>query len=141
MNDEKREQLIKLLGMMGSSHDGEILNAARLAQRLIGSLGQTWEEVLNTNGNGRDQWDEGYRAGYAIGIAQGRRDSYTTRPTRNTWFNFVRTVQEEYYDDLNDWEQGFIDNFVERQLNNPSPKQRNVLEKIADKIGIDCPDA
>ena len=42
-------------------------------------------------------------------------------------------------DDLTDWEQGFVESFVDRHWNNPSPKQRAVFERIADKLGVDCP--
>lgn len=42
--DESR--LIKLLARLGSSHDGEVLNAARLADRLVRQAGLTWDDVL-----------------------------------------------------------------------------------------------
>ena len=39
-------KLARLLGMIGSIHDGEALNAARLANRLVAEAGSTWELVL-----------------------------------------------------------------------------------------------
>lgn len=43
-------RLVKLLGMTTSEHDGEALNAMRMANDLIKAAGKTWEEVL-TAGN------------------------------------------------------------------------------------------
>lgn len=45
--DDTRARLARLLGMLGSHHDGEALNAARLADRLVRSSGLTWTEVLS----------------------------------------------------------------------------------------------
>jgi hypothetical protein len=41
-----RDRLSALLGMLGSDHDGEVLNAGRLASRLIRGAGLTWDQVL-----------------------------------------------------------------------------------------------
>ena len=42
--DEKR--LLKLLSLLGSDQDGEALNAARMAARLVKAAGLSWEDVL-----------------------------------------------------------------------------------------------
>ncbi len=36
------QKLSRVLGMMGSDHDGEVLNAARMADRLVRDAGLTW---------------------------------------------------------------------------------------------------
>jgi hypothetical protein len=41
-----RDRLAKLLGMLGSNHDNEVLNAARAAENLRRKLGLTWDELL-----------------------------------------------------------------------------------------------
>ena len=41
-----RDTLVKALGMMGSEHDGEALNAARKAEQLRRKLGVTWEQLV-----------------------------------------------------------------------------------------------
>lgn len=41
-----RQRLARLLGMLGSAHDGEVLNAARLADRLVRDHGTTWHDVV-----------------------------------------------------------------------------------------------
>jgi hypothetical protein len=41
-----RTLLVKALGMLGSDQDGEVLNAARMAEKLRRKLGMSWEELL-----------------------------------------------------------------------------------------------
>src|ERR1700738_2141820 len=41
-----RDRLARVLGMMGSAHDGEALAAARQAERLRAEAGLTWGEIL-----------------------------------------------------------------------------------------------
>ena len=41
-----RDRLAKLLGMLGSSHHGEIVAAARQAERLRANAGLTWQEII-----------------------------------------------------------------------------------------------
>jgi hypothetical protein len=48
LNVDTRLRLAKLLGMMGSDHDGEALNAARMADRLVHESGVTWFDVVAT---------------------------------------------------------------------------------------------
>lgn len=43
---DDRERLVKLLGLMGSDHDGECLNAARKAEKLRKKLGLTWDDLI-----------------------------------------------------------------------------------------------
>ena len=45
---DTRTRLARLLGMMGSQHDGEALNAARLADKLVREQGITWFNVIGT---------------------------------------------------------------------------------------------
>ena len=40
------DHLAKLLGMLGSDHDGEALNAGRLAAAFIRQCGLQWRDVL-----------------------------------------------------------------------------------------------
>lgn len=41
-----RDRLGKVLGMLGSAHDGEVLAAARQAHRIVSEAGATWEAVF-----------------------------------------------------------------------------------------------
>src|ERR1043165_884716 len=44
-----RERLAKLLGMLGSEHDGEVVTAARHADALVRRAGLTWRDVVAAN--------------------------------------------------------------------------------------------
>ncbi len=47
-------KLAKLLGMLGSAHDGEVVNAARKAHELLRNSGATWCEVIGARDSERD---------------------------------------------------------------------------------------
>jgi hypothetical protein len=150
MDPDKKKRLTQLLGMMGSQHDGEILNAARLAQRMIGSEGLTWEEVLSS-GNGAISQDDmqrlfdagfrkGYDDGYRRGLAEGHAKRVpSAREPGTSFISWVRGLRDVYNDDLTDWEQGFVESFIERGWAMPTPKQRVVFERIAAKLSMECP--
>ena len=40
------QRLVRLLGMLGSAHDGEVANAGRMADRLIREHGLTWSQII-----------------------------------------------------------------------------------------------
>ncbi len=44
-----RDRLAKLLGMVGSDHDGESVSAARHADRLVRQSGMSWREIVADN--------------------------------------------------------------------------------------------
>jgi hypothetical protein len=41
-----RARLVKLLGMLGSAHDGEVLNAARHIDAMVRAGGRDWDTLL-----------------------------------------------------------------------------------------------
>jgi hypothetical protein len=57
------------LGMLGSDHDGECCNAARLACRLLRTHGLTWEQALQPDSIDErgGLWDQASAAGYRAG--------------------------------------------------------------------------
>lgn len=78
--EEKLRRLTQLLGMLGSRYDGEVLNAAKLAHRLLTDYKLQWGEVLypaSRNGSAApghgfsaergEGWEAGYEAGYEAG--------------------------------------------------------------------------
>ena len=40
------ELMVKILGMLGSAHDGEVLAAARRAEEQRLKLGSSWEQII-----------------------------------------------------------------------------------------------
>jgi len=60
------KRLSKVLGMMQSGHEGEVLNAARMASEMVLSSGMTWQQVLKldvipSNNAAPTHWDEAER--------------------------------------------------------------------------------
>jgi hypothetical protein len=43
---DKRDKLIKVLGLLGSSHDGERANAAQQAERIRKEAGLSWGDIV-----------------------------------------------------------------------------------------------
>jgi len=46
MTPDKLTRFIKLMGMTGSIHDGEALNALRMANAILAETGMSWEEFI-----------------------------------------------------------------------------------------------
>lgn len=46
IHSSDRTQLVKILGMLGSDRDGEVLNAGRHAERLRRKLNMSWHELV-----------------------------------------------------------------------------------------------
>jgi hypothetical protein len=40
------QRLVRLLGMLGSAHDGEVATAGRKADRLIRERGLNWSQII-----------------------------------------------------------------------------------------------
>lgn len=146
MTPEKRTRLIQLLGMIGSSHDGEALNAARLAQRLLGSEGLTWEEAMNGHGGGyteeavRTVVTEAYDKGFQDGITKALKENPLGPPQPvRTWQSYARELKDDYDDYLSEWERGFVESFIDRGWPSPTPKQHAIFERISRKTGTALP--
>jgi hypothetical protein len=46
LDADETTRLVRLLGMLGSAHDGEVLNAARMADRFVRERGLTWSQLI-----------------------------------------------------------------------------------------------
>ena len=104
-----RQRLAKLLGMMGSAHDGEVVAAARQVERLRADAGLTWPEILVP-----------------------RLPPPPQRQNVGTVADAIDFVIERQVV-LTDWERGFVRDL--RRLKYPlSPRQLEVLERLIDKV-------
>ena len=105
---ETRNKLAKLLGMVGSCHDGEALNAARLADRLVREANLTWPAILGAGAAVEpDEWLPLHAKLADVALSPGHREKLTR------WeLNFVRSV---------------------RGFEEISPKQRKTLRRIYEK--------
>jgi hypothetical protein len=69
------DQLVKLLGMLGSDFDGEVLVAARKAHALLVSNDWTWPQLL-ANGSASALTEEQMTRIYAAGLQKGEALGY-----------------------------------------------------------------
>jgi hypothetical protein len=82
----------------------------------------------------RAAYESGHSSGYAKGFAEAK------TPVRIiSWLAVARDLLENYNHFLTEWERGFFDSFIERRWNSPTPKQRAIFERVADKTGINLP--
>lgn len=140
---DQRTRLTKLLGMTGSTHDGEALNALRHAQRLMKEAKVNWEDTLHGNGllTYREGFQEGRTAGFEEGYAKGYREGQNAPRARpQAWQGVVREMLEEHADDLNDRETEFLESFRRRSWHTPTERQRAWITSIANKLGVEIPD-
>src|SRR5437762_1794476 len=107
------ERLARVLGMLGSAHDGEVLAAARQAERLRVDAGLTWPEIV------------------ARALPPPERPS----PRNYTVAEAVALVLDRW-DLLTDWEIGFAEG-IQRQRNPLSAKQRDLLDRLVEKCRAD----
>jgi flagellar biosynthesis/type III secretory pathway protein FliH len=170
MNGHTRTRLAKLLGMTGSHHDGEAISAIRKAGKLIADNGLTWNDALSTAApatharelahNGiqiellsaeltqtraqldiaraalRTAREQGRQEGYLQGLREGQR---APRSRLASWRAIAGDMLGRT-DELTEWEQQFIQSFVDRRFHTPTEKMRAVFEKIADKLGMVLPE-
>jgi hypothetical protein len=102
-----REHLAKVLGLLGSAHDGEVLAAGRHTDAIVRHAGVTWHDVLV------DAWPQISTAG--LGTVDDIAFCLQRRP------------------DLNDREAGFVAS-VREQRSPLSTRQRNALNGIVDRL-------
>jgi hypothetical protein len=104
-----RERLAKLLGMLGSAHDGEVAAAGRAADTLVRRAGATWPEVLMAQLLEPADPDQDLDVAWAVAYCL------------------------SFSDRLNDWEIGFCRSLHSRTWT--TTKQRAVLSNILNKLG------
>lgn len=112
--DADRTKLAKLLGMLGSSHVGERDAAACAAHRLVQQHGVTWHDVVTP--------------------PPVRLQTYSSPPRQPQppeWIDdlFLAKRNQEF---CTSWEQKFLSSIT--TASRLSPKQKTVLEKIADTL-------
>lgn len=133
--EKHKTRLIQLLGMMGSSHDGECLNAARLAHRLVTDQKLSWANLLVGNSStNRDDYKLGFERGYAAGLKA------ATPRKRANWKEWARTVVSEEAEYLNAWEFTFFESFADGRRAVPSEKQRAIFERVAERLDLVLPE-
>jgi hypothetical protein len=112
--------------MLGSTHDGEVANAGRLADRLVREAGVTWHDVLAPKVEHHRQEPE----------PESERDEPEPdwpppRPTYTSWRRTVASLLSRTAL-LTAWEAGFLLSINERY--SLSERQFDVLEDIVERV-------
>jgi hypothetical protein len=144
LTDANRRRLEQLLGMTGSAHDGEAINALRLAQRLVANAGITLLEALSVPPNTTaldlqriaSVEADAYARGFRRGLEEGG-GAVQDRP--RTWPLFAQHLLDHHARLLNSWEQSFCNSFCASGWPEPTVKQRAIFTKIANRCGERLP--
>lgn len=131
-----REKLVRVLGMLGSAHDGERASAGGLAEGMVREAGLTWGEVV---------FDP--EALVALRDLMAQKDDRISHleeicrvlvaPKRVEGSHRARAAEclngigEDY---LSGWEVGFLRSFVRGRFNSMTAKQLAILERIEAKL-------
>jgi hypothetical protein len=149
LTEDQLRRLARLLGMMGSHHDGEILNAAKAAQKfLVASLGSTaWEEVLLHNNGAR--WtdddvraaiDAAYKQGYAAREADAKDEAIKALADADTCPAFAALCLAKHKHLLTAWEIEFCESWATKSEHlMPTDKQIAVFQRLARKVKLTPP--
>ena len=124
LSSTDQERLAKLLAMFSSNHDGEVVNAARLAERLVKSRGETWDSVINAKpaSGGNHQHSK-----------PSEKPREEAKPPVK-WKEDAETCVE-YAEHLSEWERQFLKSILENSASFPlSVKQQQVLDRIFAKV-------
>jgi hypothetical protein len=111
------DRLRKLCGMFGSDHDGEVSNAARMADKLVRAAGLTWADVIAAPAKvSHAKPPEGYRANHGSDL--------DWRDLRDFCLKHMWTLsakERSFIIDLGRWHR-------------LTPKQRDWLQAIHDRV-------
>ena len=110
------QRLVRLLGMLGSAHDGEAANAGRMADRLIREHGLTWSQIIA-------------RPPPATFTPLSREPA-----TALEWRQLAVWIKRNFADQLNAREHQFVTHMATWRAM-PSPKQQEWLNAIAERFG------
>jgi hypothetical protein len=106
------DKLVKVLGMLGSDHDGEVAAAGRTAHSMLKAKGLTWSDVIVP--------------------AAPRPEPPQRRWRRTTSPSDTAALCLQWPEVLTDWETDFCRSIVGRRR--ISAKQTVVLDRIARKV-------
>ena len=109
-----REKLVKTLGLLGSAHDGEILAAARQAERMRREARMTWYDLI------------------LPALPAPKRLSWPDSRTADA-SDYLAYLADRMAA-LSEWEQGFILSLRARPGRFPTQKQIDCLLNIAERV-------
>jgi hypothetical protein len=143
--------------MLGSDHEGEIVNAARLATKLVKSWNSTIAEVLNFNapppggtqtlaGGGvggkktftQKDLDDAYHRGFTAGVKSG---ASATKSANRTWKQWAKDRVNDDAELLSQWEYEFFTDFAGGRFATPTVKQRAIFLRVAGRLDLEPPES
>jgi hypothetical protein len=138
-----RERLAKISGLLGSSHDGEVVAAARKAEALRRTSGLTWAQLLN--GDAKRLAVATEAAALLRHENEQLRDELTRlkaaiqRPLVPRPWADADSWQDGslacllWTEHLTDWEAGFLRSLLRRRKS-LTKRQIEVLERVGEKV-------
>ena len=108
--------------MFSSTFDGEIVNAAKAAERLVKARGETWETVIVSGGAKAQQGEERWRD---------RKPSPKSRSWRSDFQDEIDACVAKG-NLLTPWEREFLTSISDRMT--LSEKQHAILDRIKTKL-------
>jgi hypothetical protein len=134
------DRLAKLVRLLGSNRDGEILGAVTAMKRILEAAGLDLHAVANRIIDGdpdahRDAYARGYAAGLRDVMAAGAMTTAPAAGGSHEWRMMAEFCAARRHA-LNDRECGFIDDMVSwtRRGLQLSPKQEGWLQSIHDRL-------
>jgi hypothetical protein len=106
-------KLVKLLGMLGSNHDGEVAAAGRAVHKLVQTRGLHWLDVITPEPETLVQWRE---------------------PGQGDWLDAVMVCVFTRGAPLTAWDKKFLISISQRD--NLSEKQQKQLNRILDNCRL-----
>jgi hypothetical protein len=129
LQPEYRDKLVKLLGMLGSDHDGERANAARLADEHRKRSGLTWGELVLPLAE-----DRGRRKPRKPRKAKATKPKPPEPPPEPTWQDKAREIEASGR--ATEWELSFVGSLLTRWSGRElTEKQAAVLQRLWLKCG------
>jgi len=104
-----RGKLAKVLGLLGSHHDGEVVSAARMANQMVRTAGVTWHQLLDAK----------------VPVPGAEPDVAALKDS-------IVSACLSRPDLLTDWELDFLISL--RRFRQLSPKQSQILGRIFSKV-------
>jgi hypothetical protein len=124
LQPEYRDKLVKLLGMLGSDHDGERAAAARLADQHRRKSGLTWGDLVLPLAEDRPRKARKPRK---------PRKAKPAPPPQPTWQDKAKVIAESIL--VTAWERNFASGLLAKWHGALTPKQAQCLEKLWRKCG------
>ena len=117
LSGDEIAKLVRILGMLGSSCDGERAAAGLLASQMLRAKGLQWADVVSG----------GVVRSARQPVAQRQPPTFTSPPSR-----FAVQQMLRYRDALTDWEADFLSGLC--QFKKLSAKQETIYQRIAEKV-------